>query len=167
MFLDELDKEVFKQVLPKKRQSDHISTNSSNKTRCCSVQLENFSPLILLRPSTCLISCSSQLTPDLLLKISIGVSQSHVQKSIPEFQVWSSFVEIYVIFGLFLAALIAEENLGNITELILLLQRKEEDMKEGFEVIFKGQEYIFLPEFLDRYEQALMLQCSDCKFQSF
>ena len=44
----------------------------------------------------------------------------------------------------------AEENLENITELVLLLQNKEEEMKEGFAVMYKEEEFIFLPEFLDR-----------------
>ena len=55
------------------------------------------------------------------------------------------------IFSLILAALIAEENLTNVTDLVLLLQRREEEMKEeGFIVVHKGQEYKFVPEFLDR-----------------
>ena len=49
-----------------------------------------------------------------------------------------------------LAALMAEENLANISDLVLLLQRRQEEMKEGFQVIHNDQEFVFLPEFLDR-----------------
>ena len=49
-----------------------------------------------------------------------------------------------------LAALIAEEKLENVTELVLLLQKREEEMKSGFTVVFNDKEYIFVPEFLDR-----------------
>ena len=49
-----------------------------------------------------------------------------------------------------LAALIGEENLPNISELVHLLQEREESLKEGFTVAFKGQEFIFVPDFIDR-----------------
>ena len=56
-----------------------------------------------------------------------------------------------MIFLCFLiAALIAEEKLENVTELVLLLQEREEEMRSGFTVVFNDQEYIFVPEFLDR-----------------
>lgn len=48
------------------------------------------------------------------------------------------------------AALIAEEKLEHVTELVLLLQRREEEMRSGFTVVFNDQEFIFVPEFLDR-----------------
>ena len=49
-----------------------------------------------------------------------------------------------------IAALIAEEKLENVTELVLLLQKREEEMRSGFSVVFNDHEYIFVPEFLDR-----------------
>ena len=57
----------------------------------------------------------------------------------------------YLILIFFSAALIAEEKLENVTGLVLLLQRREEEMKEGFTVTYKDQDFIFVPEFLDRY----------------
>ena len=38
----------------------------------------------------------------------------------------------------------------NVSELVLLLQEREEFLKEGFTVTFKGQEYVFVPDFIDR-----------------
>ena len=49
-----------------------------------------------------------------------------------------------------LAILIAEENLSNLTELVLLLQRSEESLKPSFKVVYKGSEYNFSPIFIDR-----------------
>ena len=49
-----------------------------------------------------------------------------------------------------LAILIAEENLSNLTELVLLLQRSEESLKPSFNVIYNGSEYHFSPTFIDR-----------------
>jgi hypothetical protein len=46
--------------------------------------------------------------------------------------------------------LIAEEKLCNITDLVLLLQGREESMKAGFNVIYKDQEFNFYPTFIDR-----------------
>ena len=47
-------------------------------------------------------------------------------------------------------ALIGEENLPNLSELVLLLQEREDSLKEGFSVTFKDQEFNFVPEFVDR-----------------
>ena len=49
-----------------------------------------------------------------------------------------------------LAVLIAEENLSNLTELVLLLQGSEESLKSSFTVVFNGSEYNFSPTFIDR-----------------
>ena len=49
-----------------------------------------------------------------------------------------------------LAALIGEENLPNLSDLVLLLQEREESLEEGFTVVFKEQVFNFVPEFVDR-----------------
>ena len=55
-----------------------------------------------------------------------------------------------MLLSVFTAALIAEESLENVTDLVLLLQRSEEEMKDGFTAAYQDQEYLFMPEFLDR-----------------
>ena len=50
-----------------------------------------------------------------------------------------------------IAILIAEEKLSNLTELVLLLQEREESMKSGFTVPYKDEEFKFFPSFIDRY----------------
>ena len=61
-----------------------------------------------------------------------------------------SFHKLFVIGDYYLAALIGEETLTNLSELVLLLQEGEESLKEGFTVTFKDQEYVFVPDFIDR-----------------
>ena len=48
------------------------------------------------------------------------------------------------------AALIGEENLPNLTGLVQLLQEREGALEDGFTVIHNGQEYNFVPEYVDR-----------------
>ena len=48
------------------------------------------------------------------------------------------------------AALIGEENLANLTEIVHLLQEGEENLTEGFTVTYQDQEYNFVPQFIDR-----------------
>ena len=50
-----------------------------------------------------------------------------------------------------LAVLIGEENLTNMTDLILLMQKGEESLKDGFTVVHNDQEFNFVPEYVDRY----------------
>ena len=40
--------------------------------------------------------------------------------------------------------------MGNLTELVLLLQRREESMKAGFTVVHNELEYDFYATFVDR-----------------
>ena len=46
--------------------------------------------------------------------------------------------------------LIAEENLSNLTDLVLLLQEREESMKDGITVVYNDAEYTFFSTFIDR-----------------
>ena len=49
-----------------------------------------------------------------------------------------------------IAILIAEEKLSNLTELVLLLQEREESMKSGFTVSYNDEEFKFYPSYIDR-----------------
>ena len=44
----------------------------------------------------------------------------------------------------------AEESEPIIAKAIVWLQERQESLKEGFEVEFKGGEYIFAPTYIDR-----------------
>ena len=52
----------------------------------------------------------------------------------------------------FLAVLIGEENLTNLTDLVLLMQEREESLKNGFTVVFDNEEFNFAAEFVDRLD---------------
>lgn len=51
----------------------------------------------------------------------------------------------------------AEEGEEVLQKALLWLQKQEEDMKEGLAVVYDGKEYVFLPEFTDRYSTLLCL----------
>ena len=48
------------------------------------------------------------------------------------------------------AALIGEENLTNLTEIVHLMQEREGSLSEGFTVTYDGKDYNFVPQFIDR-----------------
>ena len=51
----------------------------------------------------------------------------------------------------FLAVIMAEESEPVIARAIVWLQERQESLKDGFIVEFKGEEYIFAPTYIDRY----------------
>ena len=61
--------------------------------------------------------------------------------------------------SLLLAALIGEENLPNLSELVLLLQEGEESLKDGFTVVHKEEEFNFVVEYVDRFDILIIDQC--------
>ena len=46
--------------------------------------------------------------------------------------------------------LVAEEKLANIREFILRIQTQQESLSGGFTVLHMGEEYNFVPKFIDR-----------------
>ena len=45
----------------------------------------------------------------------------------------------------------AEEGEKVLERALLWLQKQEEDLKDGFALVYEDKEYVFLPEFIDRY----------------
>ena len=50
-----------------------------------------------------------------------------------------------------LSILMAEEKTDILTKMVLYLQKQQNLLTEGFSVIYKGENYIFFPKFVDRY----------------
>ena len=44
----------------------------------------------------------------------------------------------------------AEEKNDVVEKAVLWLQKKQEELRDGFAVQYKGGEYVFLPEYIDR-----------------
>ena len=49
-----------------------------------------------------------------------------------------------------LAVLMADEKDAILLKMVLYLQKKQNGLLEGFTVTFKGEEFVFLPSFVDR-----------------
>ena len=50
-----------------------------------------------------------------------------------------------------LAIVMAEEKTVTLTKMVLYLQKQQNMLNEGFTVNYKGEEYMFFPKFVDRY----------------
>ena len=49
-----------------------------------------------------------------------------------------------------LAVLMADEKDAILLKMVLYLQKRQNELLEGFTVNFKGEEFVFLPSFVDR-----------------
>ena len=52
---------------------------------------------------------------------------------------------------IFSAVIMADESDPVLVKAILWLQKRQEGLKDGFTVEYKGGEYIFVPKYIDRY----------------
>ena len=49
-----------------------------------------------------------------------------------------------------LAIIMAEEKTDILIKMVLYMQKKQNELLEGFHVNYKGEDYFFLPKFVDR-----------------
>ena len=54
------------------------------------------------------------------------------------------------IYTLTLAVIMAEETDAVLLKAVVWLQKRQERLRDGFSVEFKGEEYIFIPKYIDR-----------------
>ena len=50
-----------------------------------------------------------------------------------------------------LGIIMAEEKDTELLKMVLFMQRKQNELTEGFTVVYNQEEYVFVPRFVDRY----------------